>query len=394
VSPVIDWNGKDRISGKPIGAMITSVALTQWPFISGMAQPIAASIDGSSDAPNGIMTLTEITEGQALSSAYGCHSALTMLPQLKSVFGLHELSSARDVSSYLGLLRQHLDATGGDGMAEHEGVDLGKYMGPLRTLTNAHAGMDWYAVLDIIDELMDAYLDQHGLPDFEETHGPIPGTEASAVTTSASTEGTVMSEPVVATTVETVAAVVAPVAAESVVETPIVTAASAVTVEPSPELSALMLKIAELSATVSALSAERDLLRINAKAADESALGSEVDAAILTYKDTKGLTEELRPHLLSMLKATPEAFRATYPAVEPDKQHLLLNLTGGRVEADTQTTVPDATEVKPDENSRIVALGLFGLTNELLAKEDGKLSMGAAQLKADSMLRTARAALK
>jgi hypothetical protein len=94
-----------------------------------------------------------------------------------------------------------------------------------------------------------------------------------------------------------------------------------------------------------------------------------------------------------MLKATPDAFRATYPAVEPDKQHLLLNLTAGRVEADTQTTVP-VDEIKPDENARIIALGLYGLTNELLAKEDGKLSLGAAQLKADSLLRAARAAIK
>lgn len=202
-----------------------------------------------------------------------------------------------------------------------------------------------------------------------------------------------MSEPVVAATVETVAPEVAPVVAEPVVEAT-VTAASAVASEPSPELAALTLKIAELTATVSALSAERDALKTKAHVADESALCAEVDAAILTYKDTKGLTEELRPHLLSMLKATPDAFRATYPAVEPDKQHLLLNLTGGRVEADTQSTVPEVEEVKVDENARVLALGLYGLTNELLAKEGGKLSVGAAQIKADKMLRAARAAIK
>jgi len=390
VSPVIDWNGKDRVTGKPIGAMITSIALTQWPFISQMAQPTAASIDGASDAPNGIMTLTEIPEGQALSSAYGCHSALAMLPQLKSVLGLHELATAQTVADHLGMLRQHLDAVDGDGMGEHEGVDLGKYMAPMRTMVNAHAGMDWYAILDIIDELMDAYLDQHDMPDFEESHGPIPGTEASVAPTAASTQG-IETVSVPATTAEaTVATDTTAADKPPVVEQATVTAASAAPVDPSPELATLTLKLAELQATVSALSARNAELENGANMANESALSAEVDAAILTYKDTKGLTEELRPHLLSMLKATPEAFRATYPAVEPDKQHLLLNLTGGRVEADT---APVVEEPKPSEDERIVALGLYGLTKELMAQDGNKLSLGAATSKADLMLRTAQRAL-
>lgn len=391
VSPVIDWNGKDRVSGKPIGAMITSIALTQWPFISQMAPPTAASIDGAET--NGIMTLTEVPEGQALSSAYGCHSALAMLPQLKSVLGLHELSTAQAVSDHLALLRGHLDATGGNGMVEHEGVDLGKYMAPLRTITNAHAGMDWYAILDIIDELMDAYLDQHNLPDFEETHGPIPTTEASAVNTAASAQGPeIMNEPVatvvaVETTVEPVALAATEV---PVVEVATVTAASAEPVAPSPELATLTLKLAELQATITALSARNAELENGANAANESALSAEVDAAIATYKTEKGLTEELRPHLLSMLKSTPEAFRATYPAVDPDKQHLLLNLTGGRVEADA---APEIKEAKPSEDERVVALGLYGLTRELMSQDGNKLSLAAATSKADTMIRVAQRSL-
>lgn len=407
-SVVIDWNGKDRVSGKPVGPILRSVALTNEAFITGLA-PLAASTSGV-ESEQQFMPLTEVSPDSeqahqsALSAKYGCHSFLGMLPRLKQVFGLHELSTAEHVATALENYRTHLDALEGDGMGSHEGVDLSGYSQSLREMTNAHAGMDWYAILDIIDELMDAYLEQHGLPDFEESHGPIPGTEASAVppvATAASLDGVTMTKP------DEPEAVVAPVetAAPAAVETPApevpqatVTAASA-TVDaalPDPALSTALLKIAELEAKLKQAEASTSALSVANQVAVEQALEAEVDAAIVTYKDSKGLTPELRPHLLSMLKATPDDFRAMYPAVDADKRHLLLNLTGGdgsnpaapgaRVEADTAAEVVPAAEPEQPEALR---LSLIDLTKKLIADSGQTLTWGAAHIKADAMRRQA-----
>jgi len=88
-----------------------------------------------------------------------------------------------------------------------------------------------------------------------------------------------------------------------------------------------------------------------------------------------------------MLKATPDAFRATYPAVEKDKQHLLLDLTSQRVDADKPNEI--VVEEAPNDDARIVALGLNGITRELQAQNAG-MALSAAQLKAEKLLRQAR----
>jgi len=46
VSPAISWKNNDRVSGQPIGPMLTSVALTNKPFLTGMRPPQAASAEG------------------------------------------------------------------------------------------------------------------------------------------------------------------------------------------------------------------------------------------------------------------------------------------------------------------------------------------------------------
>ena len=125
-------------------------------------------------------------------------------------------------------------------------------------------------------------------------------------------------------------------------------------------------------------------------------LCAEVGAAIATYKDSKGATEEMRPHLLSMLKATPDAFHALYPAVDADKRHLLLNLTGGdgsntaapgaRVEADTAAEVVPPPAQEPPE---VLKLSLVELTQKLIADSGFTLTWGAAHIKADAMRRQA-----
>lgn len=398
VSPVINWKGTDRASGKPIGPIITSIALTNLPFILGMEKPMAASADGLPDETNrGLTPLTEVSmpgdnpeQSELSASACKCFGADELIPQLKQIFGLHPLATAQQCSEVVSNLRTHLTAVGGNGSAVHQGVDLSLYTMPLRAMTNAHAGMDWFAILDIIDELLDAYLDQHGLPDFEETHGPIP-TEATAVqATSAPAETTAS-----AALVEVTPADPAPEAQPEAV-----TEASAAPL-PDAEVSALTLqnadlagRLAKLEAEKLALEAENAALKKQEELANISALAAEVEDAFVTYKDAKGLTEESRPHMLSMLKAEPDAFRALYPPVDADKRHLLLNLTGARVEADVAPEVPATTQEELQEKFKaevsVLSLGITGLSKQLIAESGNKLTVGAAQLIAEKKIRDAR----
>ena len=396
VSPVIDWNGRDRASGKPIGPVLTSFALTNLPFLTGMQRPIAASINGVEQTAKGLMPLHEVTNDKAQQLAYTWMSNAELLPRLKSAFGLHELATAQHVSDALCNLGLHLDAVDGDATAKHEGIDLTTYVGKLRELIGDSDGMSAVELIQFVDKVLDEYMKANGIEDDDSDDDD--DTDASDINgmfsdnteaTAASLEGVPMTEPVTpaaTVAVEPVAEVVAEVVDEVVPEAT-VTDASAAPVEPSPELAALTLKVAELVAVNSALTAQVAALEAKTHETSESALGLEVDAAIVTYKDSKGLTPELRPHLLSMLKATPDAFRATYPAVEKDKQHLLLDLTSQRVDADKPNEI--VVEEAPNDDARIVALGLNGITRELQAQNAG-MALSAAQLKAEKLLRQAR----
>ena len=72
-----------------------------------------------------------------------------------------------------------------------------------------------------------------------------------------------------------------------------------------------------------------------------------VESAILTYKDTKGLTPALKEHLLRHLEADPAGFEALYPAVAQHQQYLLRNVSsvqGGAQHrpAPSQASAPSA----------------------------------------------------
>jgi phage I-like protein len=410
ISPLIAWESKDRVSGRIIGPLIKSIALTNDPFLLGMRRPTAASAAGLQTTERGLMPLTEIPSASAAQAlSYSYMSTASMLPMLKCALGLHELATAQHCCDALLNLSTHLDAVDGDATAKHEGIDLSSYVSKLRELVGDSAGMSCAELIQFIDKLLDEYMAENGIEDDDSGVGASlmsAATEPTAAT-AASTEGTDMADPViepaavVASAEPATPAVVAlpadppPVAAEPAT----VTAASASAEPlPSPEVAALTLQVAELKAALARKEATTQELSAAAAVTTEQALSAEVDAAISTYKDTKGLSPELRPHLMSILKSTPDAFRASYPAVEPAQRHLLANLTGGgasnpaapgaRVEADA----PQALDATPpvDEPRRILALGLNGLTDELISNSGGKLSLLAAQHEADALLRTAR----
>jgi len=60
---------------------------------------------------------------------------------------------------------------------------------------------------------------------------------------------------------------------------------------------------------------------------DEADLQADVEVAIATYKDTKGISDADKPHLMRFAKADREGFNALYPPVSPEQRHLLRSIT-------------------------------------------------------------------
>ena len=387
VSPLINWKGLDRVTGKPIGPELRSIALTNLPFLLGMAAPTAASADGLTTEQRGFMTLSAADPSSANTHALGqyayCrYTAAGLLPKLKQAFNLHDLSTAQHCSDALANLSAHLSAVGGDPTAKHEGIDLSAYVASLRELVGDSEDMSADEVIQFIDRVLDEYMEENDIEDDDSglstaasadvstTDPPAPPAQGAdtqpAAQTAASTEGASMASPATSEVTETPAnaatqdptaaaetttttTTTAETAASATEPPPVVEPPPAVTETPkdkepvaTPDSSALSLELlqeraknAELEAKLQALQAtgvppQKTPEQIEAEqAAHEQALSAEVDCAIRIYGVKKGVNETHKTHMLSVLRSNPEAFRSLYPPVNPGQEHMLSNLTGG-----------------------------------------------------------------
>ena len=416
-SVVINWKTKDRVTGAEIGPTLRSIALTNEAFITGL-QPLAADATGGTDGTiKGFMQLPEVdaTKAQAL-DVYAYSDTGSLLRKLKQAFGLHELATAQHCSEALANLGAHLDAVDGDATATHEGIKLAGYVASLRDMVGGGEEVSSAELIQFIDALLDEYMAENGIEDDDSATQSVapmamPETDAcmnSTAATAASVTGAAMENPVVP---EAIAAPADPaVVTETAVATEVVapaevTAASAtVATEVDPQVAVLALQNAALVAEKQHLETEIARLKAASGVATESALSAKVDAAYRTYKTVRGLSEELKPHLLSMLKSDPAGFDAMYPPVDVDKQHLLLDLTGGgasnpespgaRTEADAPLEIVDANAAPAataTTEAQSVALSLSGIMDALKIEKphlthDQRLSL------ADSLLHKARQA--
>lgn len=331
ISPAIRFNDIDRVTKRPIGAVLRSAGLTNQPFLEGM-RPMAASMNAGEtvfyDAAGYLGLPAPVQLNLGLNTM--CYSANEYMPRIKAALKLPELCSATQCSDAVANLRDHLDSVNGDHSATPQGVPLADYLMPLRSMVNASMGTTWEQVLDTVEDLIDAAIDRHELIDHP---GQAP-TDADSAQMSAApapeptpdtTEGTVTmttpaqpSTPVAPTT--PAAGTTVATASTTTPETTGVTAAEFATVTLS--LRAAEAKNKELETEVVTLRAERDE-RVKR---DQAA---RVDSAFATWKDKKGLSETDKGAMLVLLRADASAFDTMYPAVAPDQQHLLSNLTGG-----------------------------------------------------------------
>ena len=124
ISPAIRFNSRDRVTGKPVGARLTSAGLTNTPFLDGMA-PLAAK----DSAPAG-----------------------DKVAQLKAVLGLHALASTDEARARLVRLR---DACAESPDGTLSGVDLDDYLEPLGAIAGVADGCTVSALLDAVDTMLE-----------------------------------------------------------------------------------------------------------------------------------------------------------------------------------------------------------------------------------------------
>lgn len=377
LSPAVRFGAKDRVTGKPIGARLTSAALTNEPFLDGMAPLAARDIAGTVETMG-----TTLVTASALDRPV--HSAHETMPGVKRAMGLHELASPQECSDRLDRIRECCMSAGGPaGM--FDGVDLSTYTGALRTLVNPTHGMTWDDVFDRVQDMIDAAMDEH----LAEYHP-----EASVGASDPSEEDTTMADEALvtqltdrATTAETkVTTLETQVTGLETEKQTLLTENSTLTLTVKNEKSradtaetaikdagvAIVLKDGEtLLDAIKRVVAENTALLADKAKRDEADLDAEVMAAFDTYKAARKLTDSDVPHMKRIAKADRDGFRGMYPPVPPSERHLLREIA---------PPAPRPTE------SQTRALTLNELTVKIMTEE--KVSFADAQIMASERLGT------
>jgi hypothetical protein len=330
VSPAIRWNQKDRVTGKPIGAVISSIAITNSPFLSGM-EPLAASIGADAAATYCSVTLEDADPTVTLSGMTGCYSASEMLPRIKSALRLHDLATPEQMTETLGNLREHMDAADGDHTQMVNGVRLQDYALPLRNIVNAHAGMSWDEVFDVVEDLIDVAMDKHIIED----HGG-DAEVASAPSLNSSAEVS---------------------AASNLSNTGVPQMATVKTPEQYDlEITVLTGEKNQLLADMEVLKATNLTLSAKVEEHETQLLNARVDVAFDTYREKKGLPVDGKVSLLSYLRADPTGFEKLFPNLPAPQRHLLsVHTADGRnqtqsVQLRSQADSPsEAPSLKPEQ---------------------------------------------
>jgi hypothetical protein len=276
LSPAIRFNARHPITGQPIGARLTSVALTNRPFLRGLA-PLAAK-----DASR--MPLVD---------------AGAEMPGLRACLQLSSLASPLECRDAMKRLRALYD------MADHAhqtvtGVNLSGYTQAMMALTGTPADGMLDDLLDAVDAKIAAAIAQHNLERHDGVNADDDDDTAGMADTN--TETTAMSD----------------------------TTAQPTTNMNDSRIKDLEAKNAELALKLGAAEAKNETLASDVKAlkeAHEKRLATDRDSRVAeafeTYKDSHKLTDASRDMMRVYLETKPEEFDKLYPRVSPRERYLL-----------------------------------------------------------------------
>ncbi|WP_394847391.1 phage protease [Pendulispora brunnea] len=344
-SPAIRFNSRDRISGEPIGARMTTGALTNLPYLPHMQRLVARD-----------------DEVGAVLATYAYSSAETM-PVVRAALRLPELATAAECADALGRLRELHEIGGG---ADVQGVAVRSYITAIRDALHAPLSSTVEDVFQALAEMIGAAMDEacagDEASDVELDDDVGDGDDDGVAMTSMETD---MNEQQRVTELEAdVARANASLAEERAARDAAET-----------ELKALRAWRQEHETAAEKMAADVKELREWRAAREERDTRDEVEVAFSTYKDSKRLVESDKADMLAMCKAVPDSFRRMYPPVPPDQRHLLRQIV-------TPRGGPPATTFEaPTERPTVVQLA------ERLRAQNPKLSEEESYIAAEKQLR-------
>ncbi|MEA3225125.1 MAG: phage protease [Planctomycetota bacterium] len=156
----------DSISGERIGAVLTSIALTNQPFITGL-QPLAASAK-------------ETGKNLRVSRWYeAAGTALEAVGSIKDLFGLKELAPLSEVMGEVAKLRQWIESG-----TTPVGIDLMEIFGALKQILSLGALTTEIDVLDALGKIAQRAIEEQAVAEGAAVTPPepIPGDDNAATT--------------------------------------------------------------------------------------------------------------------------------------------------------------------------------------------------------------------
>ncbi len=325
-SPAIRFGSRDRETGQPIGARMTSGALTNNPFLDGM-NVFLASDRGTETAMNG--------------SDYA-HSMAEMAPKLRACLfdaGTHQatmgtLTECYDAVCRLEALVDEFRATNADAdlmTARHAGIDLGGALARLRDAMQMGLGMTVPEMLAIVKEMIETAIGVHE-EEMHEEEIP-PSSREMGNTTMADHEFTIKLRDA---------------------ENKLATLMSDLHARDT-EVAGLKLTLKDRDATIASQNAELVMLRDNEKKRAEADEAAAINTAFATYQDAKKLTDLDKQQMLLTYRGDRDLFYKLYPTVAPDQRHLMRQIAPKAVRPSVEQGTTDARAIvggggkNPDE---------------------------------------------
>jgi 8-oxo-dGTP pyrophosphatase MutT (NUDIX family) len=308
VSPAIRFGARHPVTNKPIGARLTSVALTNQPFLRGL-QPLAAKDNAEAS--------TTLSSGKK-TMAYSSHE---LMPKMRECLGMHATATPAQCMETLKALREYHES--GDGH-DVQGVPVSEYC---ERLSDALRMPLTATVGEMFDACEKALMAAH-----EEHTERLSGLEEGGAETMSDTEKKKMAD------------------LKDVQDK--LTAAEARAVEAEKKIAALELRLKDAGVPATAAEAEKATLtlQLNQKTAKVSELEAEivrlkadnetkvqaelearVERAFADHEHEQKLTDKHKSMMLLQAKNDRKAFEELFPlkALTPAAhRHLMTDLTG------------------------------------------------------------------
>lgn len=284
ISPAFRLQVRHRVTGEPIGAMLSSIALTNDPFLDGMlpvaakAKPGSAQDSGGNAAPGGGDNVPMMNPDD-------------FMREFKARTGLHPFSDHKECMAHCERLRQlcamtnHPDDT-------VNGVRPSEHLEPLRNMMRISATSSAGEVLDEVKKMIAAAMAAHE----RKYHGVKANNGGESVISGK--DNPMFTDAQIAALEKNVSDL------------------KAENAETRLELNKLKTETGEKDKSIEALKKENGevLKRVE---------DARVEEAFETYKEQQKLTDDHKESMALTLRANPTKFEKLYPRVTPDKAHLL-----------------------------------------------------------------------